>query len=359
MIKFNDRRLLQIDLLEILQKYSNENHRLIQQDIIDILKSEYGYEKVRRQTVKDNLVKLISHYDSTDSCIGYEDMKTRDFTDEDGALDEAIIYTDFYYKNGFTNSELLLIIDSILFSKQISQKDREQLIEKLEGLSDKNFNSRMGHISSMADDNSFDKELFENIKKIDQAITESKQLSFKYTTYNVKGNEIFLEAKKKSENEIREYIINPYYMAVANGRYYLICNNDSYDNLSNYRIDKISDIKKTNKKRKPTRDVQGMGGNFDLNKYMKERIYMFGGESEDIKLSFSLEDLDEMIDWFGINNIIIQDKTDNRIIARVKVNRMSMKKWALRYALHVRVLSPLDLVEEIKEDIQKSMRNYE
>lgn len=358
MIKINERRLLKIDLLEILQKYSNKNEPLIQQDIIKILKNEYGYERIRRQTVKDNIEKLIDHYDNTDSSICYK-VKRRNFMDKDGDLDVAEGYTNLYYKHGFTNSELLLIIDSILFSKQISRDERKGLIKKLEGLSNKNFNSRMGHISSMADDKSLDRTLFANIKEIDKAITESKKLSFKYNSYRVKGKEISLEARRNSQGEIREYIINPYYMAVANGRYYLICNNDLFDNLSHYRIDRIRDVKKTDKKRKPMKDIKDMGENFNLNEYMAQRIYMFGGESEYVKLSFNLVALDEFIDWFGPNNIIIQDKKDDRITVRVKVNRTAMRKWALRYALDVRVLSPSDLVDEIKEDIQKAMKNYE
>ena len=57
--------------------------------------------------------------------------------------------------------------------------------------------------------------------------------------------------------------------------------------------------------------------------------------------------------------IYLSEEKNGQIIVRVKSNRMAMRKWALRYALYTRVLSPQDLVDEIKEDLQKAMKNYD
>lgn len=35
-----------------------------------------------------------------------------------------------------------------------------------------------------------------------------------------------------------------------------------------------------------------------------------------------------------------------------------MRNWALRYALHAKVISPEDLVEDIKKDIEQAWKNY-
>ncbi len=106
------------------------------------------------------------------------------------------------------------------------------------------------------------------------------------------------------------------------------------------------------------RDVEGLGENFNLNDYMEENIYMFGGKAENIKLSLKKGFLDEFIDWFKPEDIRVREKKDDEIIVRVKSNRMAMRRWALRYALYVRVLSPQSLVDEIKEDIQEAVENY-
>lgn len=358
----SESRIFILDLLDILEEYSDENNPLTQQDIKEILESKYGYKKVRRQTIAANIEKMIDHY-ALESRIrlAAEDDDSHNHIE---AIDETKRrITDIYYQHKLSDPELLLMIDSILFSKHIALEERRDLIEKLESLSSKHLSSRKGNISSMyinnqSSGNSPEKTLFDSIREIDQAIITSKQISFKYNNYKVKGNKIILEPRKNNKGEDRDYLINPYYMAASNGRYYLICNYDTYNDVSLYRVDRITDIKLLDEPRKAMRDVEGLGENFNLNDYMEENIYMFGGKAENIKLSLKKGFLDEFIDWFKPEDIRVREKKDDEIIVRVKSNRMAMRRWALRYALYVRVLSPQSLVDEIKEDIQEAVENY-
>jgi predicted DNA-binding transcriptional regulator YafY len=91
---------------------------------------------------------------------------------------------------------------------------------------------------------------------------------------------------------------------------------------------------------------------------MKENIYMFGGESKNIILRIKKVFLDEFIDWFKPEDVSILEIRNDHIIVSVKSNVMAMKRWALRYALYVRILAPLDLVEDIKKDIDVIVENY-
>ena len=54
------KKLLILYILDILQKYSDEEHRLSQKDIQDILKKEYEMP-VDRKAVKRNLLNLIEY----------------------------------------------------------------------------------------------------------------------------------------------------------------------------------------------------------------------------------------------------------------------------------------------------------
>ena len=246
-------RILILDLLDLLKKYSNKHHPLGQQKIIKILEKNYGYKDVRRQTIKDNIERMIDHYELNDRLVrlaaedNYFDNDIEDIDETKRRI------TNIYYQHKLSDSELLLIIDSILFSNQIPVERRKKLIEKLEGLASKHFNSRKSNIASIADsnrqsENSKDKMLFDNIREMDKAIIEAKQISFNYIAYKVIGNQISIEGRKNSKGEERKYIVNPYYMAVSNGRYYLICNNDKYKNISSYRVDRIINIKILDKK---------------------------------------------------------------------------------------------------------------
>ena len=358
-------KILLLDLLKVLQKHSDEYHPIDQKNIINILEKEYGYENLypKRQTVKNNIEKLLKYSERTDIDVNEIDYKTnvrKNIDKKTGKEKVAYEHTDFSYIHDFTYGELRLIIDSILFSKQIPSHHKEGLIKKLEGLSSEYFNSRLNHIRTLSSDGPINHDLFRNIEDIDKAISQSRQVTFKYNHYTVdKNNKLVLQSRTNEKGIEREYVINPYQMVATNGRYYLICNNDSYDNLSHYRLDRMTNIEVLNKERKPLRKLKGVGDRLDLAQYMAEHIYMYQGESTSVKLRLKKDTISDFIDWFGTDHVDFSNQTADEVTARVRVNRESMRKWALQYGLHVKVLSPSDLVEQIKEDIKKVMKNYE
>lgn len=218
------KKMLIMNILDILKKYTDENHRLSQKEIVDILAQEYDM-KADRKAVKRNLLNLID--------FGY-DIEYSESIRKNKNGEEEIIYTDWYLERDFSDAELRLLIDGLLFSKHIPYSQCKELIEKLEGLSNRYFKSRVKHISTMPDNVPENKQLFYTIEVIDRAITKGKQVVFHYNEY---GTDKKLHPRKNSEGKVREYIMNPYQMAAVNGRYYLICNYDKYDNVSNYRLD--------------------------------------------------------------------------------------------------------------------------
>lgn len=140
----------------------------------------------------------------------------------------------------FTDAELRLLIDSLLFSKHIPYSQCKELIEKLEGLSNKYFKAKVKHIRTLPLNMPSNKQIFYNIDVLDEAISKGKQVKFAYNDFGVDKK---LHPRLNGEGVVRRYVINPYQMAAANGRYYLLANYDKYNNISHYRVDKISEIK--------------------------------------------------------------------------------------------------------------------
>lgn len=93
--------------------------------------------------------------------------------------------------------------------------------------------------------------------------------------------------------------VNPYQTIVTNGRYYLICNYYKYDNLVNYRVDRITNIRILDERRKPIKELSDR--ELNLPRYMAEHVYMYAGES--IKAKFKAKNylIDQLIDWFGVD----------------------------------------------------------
>lgn len=344
------KKLLIMNILDILRKYTDENHRLSQKEIADILKTEYDMT-VERKTIKRNLMNLIDFgYD-----IEYSEAIRMIPNTKTGELEESYILSDFYLVRDFTDGELRLLIDSLLFSKHIPYSQCKELIGKLEGLSNRYFKSRVKHIRTMPENAPDNRQIFLTIETLDEAISHKKQVSF---TYNEFGADKKLHPRLNSDGEPREYIINPYQIAAVNGRYYLICNHDKYNEVSNYRIDRITDIKILDMPQKPMKKVKGLENGFDLPKHMAEHIYMFSGESDIVTFNLKKYLISEVIDWFG-KDIEFFDESADEIKARVKVNLSAMRKWALQYVLHTKILAPQSLVDEVREDIINAGKNYE
>jgi len=337
------RKKLSFAILDILRQYTDENHKLSQNDIIELLEKDYDM-KADRKSVKRNITTLLE--------MGYpiEFKETlRMYPNKDGEMEESYILSDFYLEREFTDSEIRLLIDSLLFSKHIPYSQCKELVGKLEGLSNRYFKSRVRFISTLPENAPKNRELFYTIEIIDEAIAEGKQVAF---TYNEYGTDKKLHPKRD-----REFIVNPYQMAATNGRYYLIGNYDKYNNIANYRLDRITGIHLLDTPVKPVREVDGMKNGFYLPKHMAEHLYMFSGESVPVTFRMSKVIVNDVIDWFG-SEIAFSDETEDEVTARVTVNWSAMRYWAQQFCRHIRILSPTALAETLQEDFQIALNKY-
>ena len=117
-----NKKMLNMLILDILKRYSDEEHHLTQQEVMKLLKREYGMECDRR-SVKNNVEYLNE--------LGYE-----------------IPYDDGYWlvTREFEDAELRVLIDSVLSSKSITNKQAKELISKLEKMSSRYFEPKVSHI---------------------------------------------------------------------------------------------------------------------------------------------------------------------------------------------------------------------
>jgi len=343
------KKLLIMNILDILRRYTDAEHRLSQKDIVEILKTEYDMV-ADRKSIKRNIQSLIE--------FGYDinfSESLRMIPNKDGELEESYILSDFYLERDFSDSELRLLIDGLLFSKHIPYSQCKELVGKLEGLSNQYFKSRVRYIKTLPDNSPNNRQLFYTIEILDEAISKGKQVSFIYTHFETDKKQ---HPNVDDNGNIKEYIINPYQIAATNGRYYLICNYDKYDNVSNYRLDRITNIKLLDSPAKPQNKVKGLENGFNLPKHMAEHLYMFSGGSIPVTFVAKKYLLNDLLDWFG-NDISFTDENETEVTVRVNVNEQAMRRWAMQYALHIKILSPVSLVEQIKEDLTAALKNYE
>jgi predicted DNA-binding transcriptional regulator YafY len=247
-----------------------------------------------------------------------------------------------------------MLIDGLLFSRSVPYTPRKELIEKLGRLAGPGFSQRMKQVHSMNADAPQNPKLFWNIEVLDEAIAEGKQVEIVYGRY---GTDLQLHASLNEDGTEKKQLLNPYQLVASDGRYYLICNKDNYDNVANYRVDRIMKIRKLDTPAKPGNQVAGLENGLKLEKYMYQHVNMFSGEPEMVKFIIPKSFVSVVIDFFG-SHVSFFEKEDDTISCNIEVSREAMRHWAGQFADVVRVVSPPELVEEIREDLRKACANY-
>lgn len=344
------KRLLIMNILDILKRYTDEDHRLSQKEIADILCAEYNMT-ADRKSIRRNLMNLMDY----GYPIEYSETVRMTPNSATGELEESYIWSDFYLEREFTDGELRLLIDGILFSKHVPYNQCRDLVEKLEGLSNMYFRSRVKHIARMPVDRADNQQLFLNIEILDEAISKQRKVAFHYLDY---ATDKKMYPKTYKNGKIREYVISPYQMAAKEGKYYLICNHDHFDSISNYRLDRIADIRILDEKAKPFEQLDwANGSSLDLAGYMKEHPYMYASDNVRARFRVCPAMISDVIDIFG-SDVRFSDEDETGVNVTVMTNALSMKQFAKSYGPDVVVLEPESLREQIKEELKKACGVY-
>ena len=344
------KKLAIMNILDILKRCTDENHRLSQKEIQDILERDYDM-KIDRKAVKRNLMNLIEFgYD-----INYSEC-TRKLRDKDGSEQENVILSDFYLVREFTDSELRLLIDSVMFSNHIPYRQDKALVEKLSSLSNMYFRSRVRYITRMPEDKTDNKQLFYNVELLDEAIDTGKKVRFRYLEYH---SDKKLHQRRHSDGSVRDYIINPYQLVAKEGKYYLICNNEKYDSVSNYRVDRMADMEILPDPVKPFKALKDSDGkSLDLNEYMEKHIYMFAGKNSRVVFRIQKNVLSDIIDVFG-KDVRFSDESVTHITVTADVNEPAMEQFAKTYTPFVEIIKPKSLRDKMIKNLTEGLEKYQ
>lgn len=324
-------RLLDVKILQVLQKHSDSKHPLTQQKIINYLDADFDGEFCDRRSVGKNIHSLQA------AGVNIKSNKRGSYLVRD-----------------FSESELRMMIDSVLFSKNIPTEKVQALIDKLKNLASEHFSAKVKHIVNLPRlQHSDNAQVMTSLDILNDAVHYNKKISFVYNRY---GKDLKLHPRRTTP-----YKVSPYQMVAANGHYYLVANTDGYDNISHYRIDRMTDVKMLNESARDSRDqsnkIEGCVGGLNLPEHMAESIYMFGGKS--IWVKFWTKDfmIDTLVDWFGKKFKILQED-NGRFLIEVKVNAMSIKYWLMQYGENIEVIMPTSLREEVRRMAENIMKAH-
>lgn len=323
--------LIDIYILEILGRRASAKNPMIQKDIIKWLDCDYNV-KISRNTLSSYV----------------NELRNKNYIA--GAR-------GVYRINQFSDNELRLLIDGVLFGQHIPAANAKILIKKLKNMSEMGLKDRVKNVFYVEGLNrTQNKNLYDMIDTIDVAIQNEKQIKVEQCRY---------DKELKLTKTGRQFIVDPYQLVTEHSRYYLICyvNDDNSEhhgkNLENLRLDRLSNVELLSTPRRPIEQVPGYEHtkSFQLDQYMKEHIYMWSGESKQVKLRINTYNIGDLIDWFG-TNINVLKKNNDYMEVSLTVNVQALIKWALQYGKIATVIGPKDVRDEIRKELQLISSNY-
>lgn len=298
------KKMLILAILEILRKYTDCEHGLLQADIIEKLEKDYDLTATRK-SVRANLTEL--------QIAGY-----------------PIDYNNgWYYEHEFCSAELNLILDSLMYNPNIPYHQCKELMAKVRSLGGSFFKPIPGESMKRPENPQY----LYTLDTIHEAIECRKQITFHYGWYDIDKQ---LHLRRDEDGKLHEYKATPYRVVFANGRNYLICNVTKYDNTAHFRLDRMADMVITNEAAKPVNEVHGLESGLNLPEYIMGHAHMFTGTPKLYRLRIKRWLAGDVIDWFGVH-VQFENADEEMADALIRADEQSMKYWLKMYGEHAEV----------------------
>lgn len=311
-------------LLRVLEEYTDENHPLTTNELVELLQEKYGFTTHRTTIPSD--IKLLTEY-------GYDIITVKSSQNK-------------YYigSRRFELPELKLLIDAVQSSKFITAKKSKVLVEKLTSL------ASVHQAETLNRNIFFDKnikpaneKIYYIVDALNDAINQNKKVSFHYFDY--------LPTKEKHiKNNGSPYVISPYALAWNGDYYYLIGYSDEREIIMTFRVDRID-----NKPVIREEEIIPAPDDFDVSEYANQVFQMFTGEEKTVQLKCENELMKNIIDRFG-ECVEVIETDDETFTVEVKVNVSStFFGWVLGFGGEMKIVAPEDVKEQYRETCLKSI----
>ncbi|HJB88336.1 MAG TPA: transcriptional regulator [Candidatus Blautia excrementigallinarum] len=249
----------------------------------------------------------------------------------------------------FELPELKLLVDAIQSSKFITEKKTNNLIRKLEklvsryeamGLQRQVYVS--GRIKTM------NESIYYAVDTIHNAISENRKIRFQYYQWNVKKEMVL-------RRDGACYHISPWGLSWDDENYYLVGYDSDAGEIRHYRVDKMIHIRMSEEPREGKEHFRKL----NMADYTRKSFGMFGGREQSVKLLVDNSLAGVIIDRFGKDVMMIPADGDRFTVnVTVMVSRQFLG-WIFSLGEKVKILGPEDVTEQMREEGERLLRQYE
>lgn len=322
-------KILALEVYNILKQYSNEKNPISLKFIQDKLTNRHNKE-IDMKAIRNTIDIILQYEPNNFICTTSEKSNGSDYK------------YNYYYKSELSKEENqlieLLLLNSRTINKDIIKRKSKKSVILPEYLYPKNNDvaTILYKLKSVSEYNQSAKDKYIKV-------------SFNFNQYNDKKQ---LEPLKYKNGTNKKYSFIPLGVAYKNNFFYLIAITEK-GQIYNFRVDLITDLKIISEK-----IIVSNLKKIDIETYKKEHLYMFYGESKNIKLQLLKNDNNYtfVYDEFGDNfTVIFKNEGVFSVTAPVDAVVIFIRKWIDRIAVY-------DLEnktsQEILNKLKKSLESY-
>ena len=324
MPKSYDQKLKILYILDYLQKNSHEEHPVRANEIIDMLsKKEIRCD---RKTVYSDIATLIQYGIDIISVPG-----------KNGGY--------YIATRSFQLPELKLLIDAVQSSRYLTEAKSRELIEKLcDQVGEHEASLLMRNVYVSGRVKSMNETIYYNVNDIQEAISQNRQVTFRYFDWNMQGKRQYRE---------KQYVASPYGLCQDNENCYLLAYSQRYG-ITSYRVDRMEGICLLPDARIPCPELTGKA----FTDYANKMFQMFAGDAKDVKLRFHKTLLNVVIDRFGRDTMLIPDGDEHfNFTVKVAVSPMFLS-WVIGFGDKAQILYPQSVIDACRQLCRQATIHY-
>jgi len=324
MPKSVNQKLKLLYLQKILLEKSDENHLLTVKDIIKELK-RWDIE-VERKTV-------------------YTDINALQKFGHDIICKKSKSTGYYVCERDFQLPELKLLADAVASAKFISEKKSQLLLEKISLLASHHESNQIKrNIIVRNRVKTINEHVYYNVDAVNQAIADKRQISFRYFDYDLNKERVYRQ-------DGGPYAISPYALFWDDENYYVIAYHKKYNDISNFRIDRMDGVTPLKE------EIEPLPNNFSIGDYARKTFSMFRGPEERVHLKLKNNLINVILDKFG-KDVYINKLDDDFFEVSINVCvSTSFFGWLFQFGNEAQILAPEHVLKTYKNRVSALIEN--
>lgn len=306
-------------LLQVLQRETDDEHMLTTSQLIAKL-AELDISSHRETITSD--IKLLQN-------AGYDIICNKSTQNK-----------YFLASREFEPVELKMLADAVNAAQFISAEKSKQLIGKLFSSVSKYQEEQLKCSVSASSCNKAESSIsMYSADLINTAVAQGVKIKFQYYEYTAKKEKVL-------KHNGFTYKVSPYATVWNDDRYYLVGYCEKHEDITVFRIDRITNIKLTKNVSKPCPE------NFCLKDFLSQSFKMFHGELTEVNLKCHSKHMKAIIDKFGDD---VQTEIIDKNYFSTKVNvelSPTFYSWIFQFKGEIGIQSPQKAIDEFVQMIE-------